>query len=130
MSLYYSVLLLSGCASYGVVVNVSTEGVDPAKPYSVKALAGRRGGGEFSLMLAFSGGGSRAAAHARLLRLVREKKIDIPLMDGISKMTYLIARYLQDNGVEQMAHKGRIQVGADADITVFDPETVKDNGPR
>ncbi len=68
-----------------------------------------------------------AGAHARLLRLVREKKVDIPLMDGVSKMTYLIAQFLQDNGVAQMAHKGRIQVGADADITVFIPKTVKDN---
>jgi len=32
---------------------------------------------------------------------------------------------MQDNGVAQMANKGRLHVGADADITVFDPATVK-----
>ncbi|MEZ8991522.1 hypothetical protein [Vibrio breoganii] len=37
------------------------------------------------------------------------------------------AEFLKENGVEQMANKGRIQVGADADITLFDPETVQDN---
>ena len=68
-----------------------------------------------------------AGAHAKLLRLVREEKVDIPLIDGVSKMTYLIAPYLEDNGVAQMADKGRLQVGKDADITVFDPKTVKDN---
>ncbi|TWT60941.1 amidohydrolase family protein [Rubinisphaera italica] len=68
-----------------------------------------------------------AGAHARLLRLVREEKVDIPLMLAISKMSYTIARFMQDNGVQQMAKKGRIQVGCDADITLFDPKTVIDN---
>ena len=68
-----------------------------------------------------------AGAHARLLALTRDKKIDIPLMMAISKMTYMIAKFLGENGVPQMNYKGRIQEGMDADITMFDPETVTDN---
>ena len=67
-----------------------------------------------------------AGTHARVLTWVREGKLDIPLSLAVSKMTYLIAKYLEDNGVAQMANKGRIQEGKDADITIFDPETVED----
>ncbi len=68
-----------------------------------------------------------AGTHAKVLALVREGKIEITLMKAISKMTYMIADYMEDNGVSQMNNKGRLQVGKDADITVFDPKTVQDN---
>jgi N-acyl-D-glutamate deacylase len=68
-----------------------------------------------------------AGTHARVLAWTREKKLDIPLSLAVSKMTYMIAKYMEDNGVPQMADKGRIQEGKDADITIFDPETVQDN---
>lgn len=71
-----------------------------------------------------------SGTHARVLKWTREKKLDIPLPTAVSKMTYMIADYLEANGVPQMADKGRVQVGKDADITIFDPETVQDNGTQ
>jgi len=67
-----------------------------------------------------------AGTHSSVLRLTREKKL-MPLMTAIAKMSYLPAKFLEENGVPQMANKGRIKVGADADITIFDPKTVRDN---
>lgn len=66
-------------------------------------------------------------AHAKVLRLTREKKVDLTLMQAVSKMSYQYAKFLQDNGAAQMAFKGRMQEGADADITIFDERKVTDN---
>ncbi|MDX8530819.1 amidohydrolase family protein [Mesorhizobium sp. VK25A] len=60
-----------------------------------------------------------------LARYVRERKA-LSLSDALAKMSLYPARILQTS-VPQMLRKGRLQVGADADIVVFDPATVKDN---
>ena len=66
-----------------------------------------------------------AGTHARILgRFVRERKV-ISLMDAVRKMTLLPAKRLERVD-PNMKRKGRLQPGADADITVFDPATVID----
>ena len=66
-----------------------------------------------------------AGTFSRVLGLyVREQKI-LSLMDALSKMTIMPARRLEAMA-PLMKNKGRIRVGADADITVFDAERVVD----
>jgi imidazolonepropionase-like amidohydrolase len=55
---------------------------------------------------------------------VRETR-SLSLMDAISKMTLRPAQRLETR-VPAMRQKGRLTVGADADITIFDPATVMD----
>jgi dihydroorotase-like cyclic amidohydrolase len=66
-----------------------------------------------------------AGTFSRVLgKYVREEKV-LDLTTAIEKMTLLPARRLE--GIAPMMHyKGRIQVGADADITIFNPTTVID----
>ncbi|MCV9386287.1 amidohydrolase family protein [Reichenbachiella ulvae] len=73
-----------------------------------------------------SGHPRAAGTHAKVLKLVREKEL-MPLMLAISKMTLMQANWLEENGAKVMSQKGRLQVGKDADITIFNPETVTDN---
>ncbi|MBM3767318.1 MAG: amidohydrolase family protein [Acidobacteria bacterium] len=78
-------------------------------PYA--AGAHPRGGGTFSKVLG---------------EYVRELKV-ATLMEAIRRMTLLPAQRLEPLA-PQMKNKGRIKVGADADITVFDAATVRDTG--
>ena len=57
-------------------------------------------------------------------RFVRDLRV-VSWMEGIRKITLLPAGRLE-RAVPRMARKGRLQVGMDADVTVFDPTTVQE----
>ena len=66
-----------------------------------------------------------AGTYARVLgRYVREQK-DLSLMDAIRKSSLEPAQRLEKIS-PQMRRKGRLRIGADADIVVFDPNRVID----
>lgn len=66
-----------------------------------------------------------AGCYSRTLRwLVRENGV-LSLMDALRKSSLLPAQILAD-AVPSMARKGRLQVGCDADIVVFDAEKIRD----
>lgn len=93
--------IASGIKSSGTVI--ASDGMPYAK------LAHPRTAGTFSRVLG---------------KYVREDKV-LSLNEALEKMTLLPAKVLEDF-VPSMKNKGRIQVGTDADITIFDPNTIID----
>jgi N-acyl-D-aspartate/D-glutamate deacylase len=66
-----------------------------------------------------------SGTYSRVLgRFVREAKA-LTLMEALRKMTLMPVQRLEHR-VPQMKNKGRIRVGADADLTIFDHERVID----
>ena len=57
-------------------------------------------------------------------RYARDEKV-LSLMDALGKMTIMPARRLEAIA-PAMKNKGRLRAGADADITIFDPERIID----
>ena len=75
---------------------------------------------------AYNGHPRTVGTHAKTLRLGREH--GVPLMHTLAQNSYWSAKHLGDAGIEAMQVRGRMQEGMVADITVFNPETVTDNG--
>ena len=66
-----------------------------------------------------------AGTYSRILgKYVREEHA-LSLLDALTKMTLLPAQRLERR-VPAMKNKGRIRAGADADLTIFDPQTIRD----
>jgi dihydroorotase len=66
-----------------------------------------------------------SGSYAKVLGTYVRDEGAVDLMDALRRMSLEPARRLQAR-VPGMADKGRIRVGADADITLFDPATVQD----
>ncbi len=66
-----------------------------------------------------------AGTYSRLFgKYVREEKV-LSMMDAIKKVSYLPAKRMEPSA-PSMKYKGRIEVGGDADITIFNPDTIID----
>ena len=66
-----------------------------------------------------------AGTFSRILAYYVREKGSITLMDAIRKMSLMPAQRLE-KATPAARLKGRLQEGADADIIVFDPQTVTD----
>jgi N-acyl-D-glutamate deacylase len=62
---------------------------------------------------------------SKMFRLARE--YDVPLMNIVNNASFIPAKYLSTLGLPGMLERGRMQEGMVADITIFNPETIREN---
>lgn len=73
----------------------------------------------------YAGHPRTASSYSTTLQLGREN--GVPLMFTLAQLSYWNAKHLGDTGLEAMKERGRVQVGKIADLTLFNPKTVKAN---
>lgn len=73
----------------------------------------------------YAGHPRTASSYSMTLQLARENGVS--LMFTLSQLSYWSAKHLGDTGLEAMKQRGRVQVGKIADLTLFNPDTVKAN---
>jgi len=73
----------------------------------------------------YAGHPRTASSYSMTLQLAREN--GVPLMFTLSQLSYWSAKHLGDMGLQAMKERGRVQVGKVADLTLFNPKTVKAN---
>lgn len=66
-----------------------------------------------------------AGTYSRLFGVYVREKQALSIMDAIKKVSYLPAKRMEDSA-PSMKNKGRIEIGSDADITIFNPDTIID----
>ena len=66
-----------------------------------------------------------AGTYSRVLAEYVREKGSVTLMDALRKMSLMPAQVLEKSTLSGHA-KGRLQEGADADVVVFDPQTITD----